>query len=171
MDTFLQSIIAAHRDHWPEEFDPVLLPFTLTLHRAHGVMYGRACGVMERFGLSPAEFDVLASLRRSPEPYELTPSQLRQALLITSGGLTKVLHQLAGRGLIVRLTVSGDRRVKPVRLAPAALPLIGRAMEAVMRHAGAQIFAHLTPEEIQSMTGLLARLAGDEGGSMGGSPG
>ena len=39
-------------------------------------------------GLQPGEFDVLATLRRSGEPYMLSPTQLYEALMISSGGMT-----------------------------------------------------------------------------------
>ncbi|MBF0628171.1 MAG: MarR family transcriptional regulator [Magnetococcales bacterium] len=159
MDRFIQTILAEHRENWPELFDPELIPFSLALHRGHGLLYGRACAVMGQFGLSPAEFDVLASLRRSPAPHELTPSQLQQALVITSGGLTKILHQLEQRGFITRLTVHGDRRIKPVRLTGPAFSLIEQALAEVLRQTGERVRSALTPEEIRVMTGLLLRLA------------
>jgi DNA-binding MarR family transcriptional regulator len=56
-------------------------------------------------GLSPSELDVLVTLRRSAAPWVLTPSEIQRALLITSGGLTKILQQLEGRGLVTRLTL------------------------------------------------------------------
>lgn len=162
MNTILQHIIAAHQDNWPEEFDPMALPFALAFHRSHGLMYGRACAAMATFELTPAEFDVLASLRRSPAPHALTPSQLRQALLITSGGLTKVLHQLTARGLVERPPGVGDRRVKPVRLAEPAYPLIDRAMREVMQVTRQRLLKFLSGEEIRDLTELLSKLAADE---------
>lgn len=159
MDSFMQTIIAEHRENWPDSFDGVLIPFSLALHRSHAVLYSRACAQMARFGLSPAEFDVLASLRRSPAPHELTPSQLQRSLVITSGGLTKVLHQLSGRRLVERPSAVRDRRVKPVRLSAEAFPVIEQAMQAVVRQTAERIYAALTPEELTGMTGLLARLA------------
>ncbi|NGZ05619.1 MAG: MarR family transcriptional regulator [Magnetococcales bacterium] len=162
MDRFIQTILAEHRESWPESLDPVVMPFTLALHRAYTVLYGRACTEMARFGLSPAEFDVLATLRRAPRPHELTPSQLQRSLVITSGGLTKVLHQLTSRGLVERPRVEGDRRVKPVRLSATGQPLIEQAFQAVKQLTRDQVSAVLNPEESAAMTTLLVRLVPDE---------
>ncbi|MEO5345128.1 MAG: MarR family transcriptional regulator [Magnetococcus sp. YQC-9] len=162
MSIFVQNIVNEHRENWPEEFDPLALPYAVTFHRAHGLMYGRQCAAMATFDLTPAEFDVLASLRRSSPPHELTPSQLRHALLITSGGLTKVLHQLTARGLIERPVGSGDRRVKPVRLAKPAYPLIDRAMREVMQQTRQRLVKFLTVEEIRDLTALLTKLTEEE---------
>src|SRR3954469_3024026 len=44
-------------------------------------------------------FDVLSALRRAGEPYELSPGQLVQQTLVTSGTMTNRVDRLGGRGL------------------------------------------------------------------------
>src|SRR3712207_3544760 len=39
-------------------------------------------------GISRADFDVLATLRRSGEPFQLSPGALSSALMLTTGGMT-----------------------------------------------------------------------------------
>jgi len=69
-------------------------------------------------------FDVLAALRRVGAPYQLSPSQLMQETMVTSGTITNRLDRLEeldlikrnpdpndGRGIIVTLTKSGMRTV------------------------------------------------------------
>ena len=41
-------------------------------------------------------------LRSVPSPYELTPTELYDAVLLSSGGMTKVLRRLETRGLVSR---------------------------------------------------------------------
>ncbi|HIJ82803.1 MAG: putative transcriptional regulator, MarR family [Magnetococcales bacterium] len=158
MDSELLRVIEQHRDNWPESFDPLLTPFFHTLHRAHGILLGQAFRVMERYGLSPAEFDVLSSLRRSPFPHELTPSQLQQSLLITSGGLTKILQQLQERAFVTRSTTRTDRRVKPVRLTPAAIPVVEQALQSIRLEVGGWITNTVSAEEIERVTQTLGKL-------------
>src|SRR5438034_4279376 len=75
---------------------------------------------LESFGLGLTEFNALCALRRAGEPYCVSPKQLGSALLLSSGGLTKLLERLEteglvsrqpdphdGRGVVVRLTDSG----------------------------------------------------------------
>src|SRR6202020_2705748 len=50
-------------------------------------------------GLQPGEFDVLATLRRSGEPYMLSPTKLYEAAMISSGGMTNRLDRLERAGL------------------------------------------------------------------------
>jgi len=55
-----------------------------------------------KFGLQQGEFDVLATLRRSGDPYTLTPTALYDATMISSGGMTDRLDRLENAGLIER---------------------------------------------------------------------
>jgi DNA-binding MarR family transcriptional regulator len=67
-------------------------------------------------GLEPWEFDVLAALRRSGSPYQLTPGQLLRETLVTSGTMTNRVDRLAARNLVSRGDDPGDRRGVLVRL-------------------------------------------------------
>jgi DNA-binding MarR family transcriptional regulator len=55
-----------------------------------------------RVGLQAGEFDVLATLRRSGRPYMLSPTQLYEAAMISSGAMTDRLDRLERAGLVVR---------------------------------------------------------------------
>jgi DNA-binding MarR family transcriptional regulator len=49
-------------------------------------------------------------------------------MLISSGGLTKLLKGLDARGLVLRLPSAGDARSRPVELSDEGSALIERAM-------------------------------------------
>ena len=74
--------------------------------------------VFAEYGLTGGEFDVLAALRRSGPPYRLTPTSLRKALLLSSGGMTKRLAGLENRGLAPSRAETGDRRLRAVTSHP-----------------------------------------------------
>ncbi len=82
------------------------------------------------FGLSPWEFDVLATLRRAGAPHCLTPTALFSALMVTSGTMTHRLKRLEASGLVERVANEQDARSMQVRLTPEGLALIDRAVEA-----------------------------------------
>lgn len=166
MSHTLNHAVQMLRQHWPEgvpEADYALLRFVHTLHRAKEAEDQRASEVLSRYGLSLAEFDVLASLRRCPPPWELTPGEVQQSVLLTSGGLTKVLQQLEAKGFVTRSTSSADRRVKPVRLAPEAAPVLDAAIAELSATVGSWMRSKLSAEEVAQLSRLLARLAWDEG--------
>jgi DNA-binding MarR family transcriptional regulator len=65
------------------------------------------------------EFDVLSALRRAGAPYELSPGQLVTQTLVTSGTMTNRVDRLTARGLVHRLPDPHDRRGVIVRLTEA----------------------------------------------------
>lgn len=69
-------------------------------------------------GLEPFEFDVLTTLRRSGEPYELTASALLKAALVTSGAITHRIDRMEVKGLVERVRDLDDRRSVRIRLTP-----------------------------------------------------
>lgn len=151
--------VETQRRHWPEMFDFRLLSFLLALHRARAAEIGRTGGVFSEYGLSLVEFDVLAALRRSPPPRQLTPSELQGAMAITSGGLTKILRQLEGRKLVARSTAEVDRRIKPVRLTVKGARLIEQAMAGVMKASRSWVCSALSDKEIDQLTALLGKIS------------
>ncbi len=56
------------------------------------------------------EFDVLVALRRTGAPYRLTPGQLLDETLVTSGTMTNRIDRLELRHLVRREPVTDDRR-------------------------------------------------------------
>ena len=56
------------------------------------------------------EFDVLAALRRSGPPYDLSPGRLVAETLVTSGTMTNRVDRLVARGLVERQPDPNDRR-------------------------------------------------------------
>ena len=156
----LDPILENHRQNWPETFDARIMPLLMSMQRAstsQGIDIG---WILARHRLSLAEFDVLATLRRAPPPCELTPSELQRSVVITSGGLSKVLQQLEARDLVVRSTTKEDRRVKPVRLTAKATKLIEQSMAELMEFVSTAIRSRLNNKEIDQLTALLVKLSG-----------
>ena len=81
-----------------------------------------------RHGLEGWEFDVLAALRRSGPPYQLSPGQLVAQTMVTSGTMTNRIDRLAGRLLVRRLPDPADGRGVMVRLEPGGQELVDAAL-------------------------------------------
>ncbi|MGV9564285.1 MarR family winged helix-turn-helix transcriptional regulator [Streptomyces sp. NPDC003480] len=82
------------------------------------------------YGISRGEFDVLATLRRSGEPYTLSPRRLSATLMLTTGGMTGRLDKLEAAGLLRRSPDPHDRRGLRVTLTERGLRLIDEAVGA-----------------------------------------
>jgi DNA-binding MarR family transcriptional regulator len=79
-------------------------------------------------GLTRGLADVLAALRRGGPPYRLTPTELFNAMLVTSGGMTHRLDRLEKLGLIKRLSHPEDRRALHIELTVKGRKLIDALM-------------------------------------------
>ncbi|WP_084508740.1 MarR family winged helix-turn-helix transcriptional regulator [Nocardia pseudovaccinii] len=81
-------------------------------------------------GLQRGEFDVLAALRRSGEPFELNPSVLADTLMLSRAGMTGRLDRLESAGLVRRIADAADRRAIRVALTEAGRTLIDKVVTA-----------------------------------------
>ena len=108
-------------------------------------------------GLQPGEFDVLATLRRSGEPFMLSPTRLYEAAMISSGGMTDRLDRLERAGLVVRRPDPKDRRGKLIVLTEPGKRLVD---ETIGRHVANEerLLLTLTQTEQETLDGLLKKL-------------
>jgi len=111
----VDRLVAAWQRERPDlDLDPLEVLSRVTRLSHHlGVTRRRAFG---DHGLELWEFDVLAALRRAGEPYELSPGQLLEETLVTSGTMTNRVDRLTARGLVERRRSPEDRRGVRVRL-------------------------------------------------------
>ena len=122
------------------------------------LLRARIEAVFKKYGCDAGEFDVLASLRRAGSPYRLRPTELYQALMISSGGLTDRLARLEREGLVARTRSEEDGRSLLVELTRTGRALVDAAFEADMKLEKA-ILAGLQLADREALTRLLGKLA------------
>lgn len=154
----IDDLLQLTKRNWPAA-DTTTHELIMTLARVMEQAGRTHARLAAAHGLSPAEFDVLATLRKVAPPYEMTPTELQQAVVITSGGLTKVLHQLEARNLVGRSVDAEDRRSKRVRLTRSGKALIERAMTALLASQGDWL-ATLPARELEQLIKLLRKSLG-----------
>lgn len=108
-------------------------------------------------GLASGDFDLLAALRRAGEPYELTPTALANAMLVTQGAATKRVDRLARQGYVERVASRLDGRSVPVRLTADGRVLVDRLIEIHLANE-ARLLSGLTAAERAQLSHLLGRL-------------
>jgi len=109
-----------------------------------------------RFGLRAGEFEVLTKLRLAEEG-RLSPGELSQRTLLSTGAMTNRLNNLEEAGLVTRERDPGDRRGVLVVLTQQGRDKIDVVVDAM----GAQeraILSALTPDEQRKLNGLLRKL-------------
>lgn len=108
------------------------------------------------FGLTVGEFDVLASLRRSGHPYQLSPTELFNTLMVSSGTMTHRIDRLEQAELVQRIPDLSDRRGVQIKLTGKGFNVIERAVEAhvVNEH---HVLSVLEASEREVFTQLLRK--------------
>ncbi|WP_321307207.1 MarR family transcriptional regulator [Marinifilum fragile] len=117
----------------------------------------RASIAVAGFNIHYTDLDVLATIRRSGKPYELTPSQLMKSVLISSGAMTALLNRLTKLGLVYRSSNPNDGRVKLVGLTKKGAKIIDEAIKLRMIDASESIDT-LSETEKKELSALLKKL-------------
>jgi DNA-binding MarR family transcriptional regulator len=120
-------------DQWQVErpdLDPSAKAITGRIVRLASIFQRRFGEAFADLDLSEGDYGVLVALRRAGDPFELTPTELARARMMTSGGMTAVIDRLERRGFLERLPNPSDRRGSIVRLTGEGRSVIDRAMEA-----------------------------------------
>jgi DNA-binding MarR family transcriptional regulator len=113
--------------------------------------------VFAMHGLESWEYDVLATLRRSGAPFELTIGELLESMMLASGTITHRIDRLEGRGLVERRADPSDGRVVRVRLTRAGRSIVDRT---IVDHAAneSRLLSGLSSREQEQLAALLRRL-------------
>lgn len=111
----------------------------------------------QRHGLGVGGFDVLAALRRSGKPYRLSPTELYNSLLISSGAMTNRIDRLEELGLVERAPDSHDRRSVSVALTATGKKTIDTAVSDHVEKEHA-LLSGLDPKEQKKLAELLRKL-------------
>ncbi|EJZ22067.1 MarR family transcriptional regulator [Rhizobium sp. Pop5] len=116
--------------------------------------------VLLKHGLSTSSFDVLATLRRSGAPHRLSPGELLEMTMVSSGTMTNRIDQLEKAGFVERLLNPGDRRSVLIALTAKGLATVE---EAVGAHVANQqrLTRSLTAEDKAEFDRLLKKFLSD----------
>ena len=112
---------------------------------------------LSEFGLNPGEFDVLATLRRSGQPYQLSPTELFNSMMVTSGTMTHRLDRLEKADLVQRIPDPSDRRGTLIQLTKKGFSVIDKAFEAHVAN-GHHLVADLEETDRDALAQLLRKL-------------
>lgn len=115
-------------------------------------------GVLEPLELVPSDYRVLVALEPGGKPERETPTRLARRLGHTTGGMTKILRRLEGRGLVARRSDPVDGRGLRVELTPRGEAALDRALRALALAAGHRL-ASLPPPACEEIARALARFA------------
>ena len=127
------------------------------ISRLADVLDDRRAAAFVEHGLQRHEFDVLAALRRSGEPFELTAGELCAATYVTSGTMTSRLDRLVARKLVVRRPDEDDGRLVQVRLTAAGRRRVDGALTALVE-SERELLSRLTVSKRDRLAATLREL-------------
>lgn len=151
------KLLTIRKKHWPESVTAVG-EFMVRIYRLNSLMRDSVAQRIAAHNLSFMEFEVLITLRGVAPPYEMIPTELYPAILISSGGLTKVLNALQERGFVTRAEGTADKRSKPVRLTAKGRTLAERVMADVLDHGENMVLGGFSEADVERATRLLHKL-------------
>jgi len=102
-------------------------------------------------------FDVLAALRRAGEPHQLSPGQLMQETMVTSGTMTNRLDRLEELQLITREQDPDDGSGSLVTLTKSGVRAVDAALEGLLENER-ELLGTLTAKDRELLADLLSKL-------------
>ncbi|BCK30248.1 HTH-type transcriptional regulator MhqR [Vibrio cholerae] len=125
------------------------------LRQTNGIWKTKLDQVFDGFGLSCIEFDILATIRRNDR--EITPTELYQTLMLSSGAISTRIEQLVQRGLVQRVASEQDRRSCKVTLTEQGIELVDQALNAHVANVDGMLSV-LTEQERKQLGQLLKKI-------------
>ena len=126
------------------------------ISRLSRILERRIEDVFAAHGLQGGRFDVLAALVRAGEPNILTPTDLYNSLLISSGAITNRIDRLEDDGLVQRSPHASDRRSTQVGLTDLGRRRLDETLEDHLENEH-KLIASLSAEECERLASLLRR--------------
>jgi len=123
--------------------------------RAHSLMLDILEPVIEQRGFSFIQYAVLSSLR---DGIAVNPKDICTLYRHDSGALTRVIDQLAERGLLERVRRDRDRRKVELQLTPAGRETIESLIPLVVDKLNEVLGEDFTKAEFQELLRLLMKL-------------
>ena len=152
-----EELLHLFKENWPEGYssaeEVMLRLYHAALRHTEELQH-----FLGRFDLTMAEFVTLRVLRREPEPHVMTPSALYETLVMSPGGMTKILKQLEAKGLVARRGDAADKRRNLVELTARGRTTIGTVQRAVRELDVALLERTLTGREQERLGQLLRKL-------------
>lgn len=133
--------------------DPVI-PVVRELARAYQAFESYSDAHVRTLGLTPAQFDVIATLGNTPG---MTFKKLGERTLTTKGTLTGIIDRLQAKGLVKRVAHEEDRRSTLAVLTTKGNAVFRRAFPRQIAHLRRR-FEKLSDKELAEMAHVLHKL-------------
>jgi len=110
----------------------------------------------QKYNLLHSELDVLVALFFDGEI--MSPTELYESTIFSSGGMTKVLKKLENKQFISRIASKDDKRSKLVKIEPKGEKIVQECLVDVEQNDN-KIFSSLNKDERKTLKQLLKKVA------------
>jgi DNA-binding MarR family transcriptional regulator len=125
------------------------------LARTHAAVSQRLQEALAQGDFPPLPwYEVLAAVAEAPEQ-RMRMGDLAEALVITRGGLTKLVDRLVKAGLLERTFCEADRRVSYATLLPAGVTLLAEMRPVIVGELELAFSANLSVEQANELRETL----------------
>lgn len=132
-----------------------------SLSRTHAAISQRLGDALAQGDFPPLPwYEVLAAVAEAPEQ-RMRMGELAEALVITRGGLTKLVDRLVKAGLLERTFHDSDRRVSYATLLPAGISLLTEMRPVIVGELEIAFSANLSVAEANELRATLDGIRAD----------
>jgi DNA-binding MarR family transcriptional regulator len=126
--------------------------------RAHAAIMRALSGELEQVGgMSMSSYDVLIQLARAPKR-RLRMTELAEAVVLSSSGLTRLVERLEREGLVARIKSADDARGAYATLTDLGRARLRKATRSHLTGIRQHFLSQITPEELQMLGNIWQRL-------------
>ena len=111
----------------------------------------------EVHGLPMVDFEAMLRLGRSPD-HQMSMSEVATQMVLTSGGVTRLIDRLTDQGLVERVSCPSDRRVQWARLTDEGLRTAAAAVTTHLQDLDEHYFSLMSDDERTTLASVLGRL-------------
>jgi DNA-binding MarR family transcriptional regulator len=134
-------------------FQSIRAAAAISMLRTADVVRRRAVAVIEPFGISLQQYNVLRILRGSA-PHPLPTLEIGERLIERTPGVTRLLDRLEEKGLVRRERCADDRRMVHCWITAAGLELL-EVMDAPVDAVDEDILREMTDDDVFTLIRLL----------------
>ncbi len=147
--------------------DPRLSHYGVALEAMARIAKELDRSLRDRAGLSLPWFEALLRVERSGG--SMTMGALAQQIVLTSGGVTRLVDRLVGEGYAERRACEEDRRVQYVVITDAGRAVLEDALGIHLDDLQGSFFDHMSDEERDTVVRVMRRIRAAERPACGGA--
>jgi DNA-binding MarR family transcriptional regulator len=137
--------------------DVRITEFGLLVETTRRLMRIIETSLRDSHGLTEVEFEAMIRMGRSPD-HQMSMSDLARQMVLTSGGITRLVDRLVTAGFADRVSCPSDRRVQWAHLTDLGVETITQALETHLADLDEHFFSAMSPDERTTTIKVLDRL-------------